>query len=322
MPFGDPDWNLPKTPSNPRLLRALSNLSPDDVGKRQLYDALLNSTLFIPTEAVVSTPPENRVETKVEINGEIRRDIRGKISGQVQIASVPGRLGSGPFLLVEDEQGHNTLPVFTDIQALRRWTISSADKSAENDYVTMPLQELLTNLPVEAAGIWLNLADRGSRHVSRMELSQITGGLVTTTVAEAMRREVAPPGAKLNFRVPSSLPGGVVERVRLVLSKEPDVSIGYLVLISQKGRRGRLAVGIRLTRLLDDNEIDRLLFRIRRAVNTHLGTAAGGFHTHSAPRPRRVAVHCVLIDAQTHAAISKMLPPIYEQLGDSLDLTW
>jgi len=282
MPFGDPNWNQPKTPSNPRLLRALANLTGDDVTRRQFYDALLNSTLFVPTETHL---------------------IQTTDKGQ-------------PLLLVEDEQGHNSLPAFTDLQALRRWMTQPKDSSDEpSPYITMPLQELLTNLPAEAAGLWLNLADRASRLVSRGELSQITGGLVTTSVAEAMRREVAPPGAKLNFRVPSNLPNGLVDRVRRVLNSEPDVSVGYLVLITQKGKRGRLAVGVRLIRLMEDALVDKLLFRVRRGINLPMRTSDG-------VRAKRVAVHCVLLDAPTYEAISKALPPIYEQLGDGLELTW
>jgi SseB protein N-terminal domain/SseB protein C-terminal domain len=282
MSFGDPTWNQPKTPSNPRLLRALSNLTGDDVSRRQFYDALLNSTLFVPTE----------------LN-----------SFQTPIQPLPPHKQT--FLLIEDEQGHNTLPAFTDLQALRRFT-NQPDSQA---YVTMPLQELLTNLPTEAAGLWLNLADRASRVVSRGELSQITGGLVTTSVAEAMRREVAPPGAKLNFRIPANIPTGLVDRARAALNQEPEVAVGYLVLITQKGKRGRLAVGIRLTRVVDDATVDKILFRVRRYVNQPLRKTEG-------VRPKRVAVHCVLLDQATYEAISKALPPIYEQLGDGLDLKW
>jgi hypothetical protein len=262
--FGDPYFHQPRSPANPRLLKALSSASgSNDVAVRNgLYEALMNSVVLIPTSTVVadSIDPD----------------------------------GTSTFIMVEDERGQPAVPIFTDIQALQRWSPGSVQ------FISLPMPQFLREtFPPHANGVWVNLADRAGRFVSRSELSQVTSGLIRASYTSQVETELVPVHADFSPSLNTTLPAEIVARMVDAIRREMDVAQAYLMELSPGPKRKRLAVGLRLTRLLEDSQIESLVRRVARSINS--------------ARLHRGAIDVLVLDFARHRIVSRMMPPIFER---------
>ncbi|MFT3787143.1 MAG: SseB family protein [Tepidisphaeraceae bacterium] len=274
MAFFDPIFHQPRAPANPRLLKALATASGsnDLAVKNGLYEALLNSVLLIPT---TSTPQD------------------GSTPSTTSLPLSRGR--KQQFLLIEDEQGA-AVPGFTDLQAMQRW------QPGATGFVSMPLPQLLReSFPSACTGIWLNVADRSARFVSRAELAQFTGGMVQATYVEQVERDLVPPHTQFDAKLPETLlPGEVVLRIVEVLKHEPDIASGYVLHVEPGVKRGRVALGLRLVRLLEPPIVEALLKRVMIGINQSKLHRGG-------------AIDVLVLDYAKFKSIAGAVPPVYEK---------
>lgn len=260
--FGDPNIYQPRAPANPRLLKALATAagSSDQAVKLGLYEALMNSVLLIPTTGAAS-----------------------------QAHPSPRTL-----LLVEDERGQPAVFAFTDLAAMHRWQPGSTT------FLSLPTPQLLReSFPTTASGIWINIADRAARFVSRLELAQITSGLICPTYAAQIEKELAPLHNDFSPRPAGTLPTDVLASIVETLRGEPDVVQAYVMEIDPMPKRMRLCVGLRLGRLLEDAQADALLRRVARAINR--------------ARSQRGTIDVILLDFRKHQTVAAVVPPIFER---------
>lgn len=253
--FGDPNIYQPRAPANPRLLKALatSHDSTEAAVRTNLFEALLNSVLLVPT----------CTETKA-------------------------------LLLVEDERGLPAVCTFTDLAALQRW------QPGGQAFLSLPTPQLLREgFPTTAAGLWINIADRASRFVSRAELAQVTGGLILPTYAAQVERDLAPLHAEFAPRPPGTMPTDLVARVIETMRHEADVVQAYLMEIEAPPKPARLCVGLRLVRVLEDVQLEALLRRTARAINHDVS--------------RRRAIDVLVLDYKRYQIASGLMPAIWER---------
>jgi hypothetical protein len=270
--FGDPTQHPPRAPANPRLLKALSAAagSNDAAVRHGLYEALLNSTIVVPVR-----PGEGQSLT---------------------LRSVGPTRGPVELLMVEDEKGTSAVPVFTDFHAMQRWMPGNLS------FVAVPLHQFLReSFPCSASGIWLNIADRASRFVSRQELAAIASSLVSPTYAQQVERDLSPVHADFAVEPLDPMPGDLVQRLIRAIKPERDVTQGFLMKVIGPDRSARLAAAIRLARVLDDPGTDALLKRIARQLNEG--------------RARRRSIEVVLLDYARYSVVRRTIEPIYEQQG-------
>ena len=235
-----------------------------------LYEALLNSTIVVPVRPGEGQP--------------------------LSLKSVGPTRGPVELLMVEDERGTSAVPVFTDFHAMQRWMPGNLS------FVAVPLHQFLReSFPCTASGIWLNIADRASRFVSRHELALIASSLVSPTYAQQVDRDLSPVHADFAVEPLVPMPGDLVQSLIRAARPERDVTQAFLMKVIGPDRRARLAAAIRLGRVLDDQASDALLKRIARQLN--------------AGRARRRAIEVVLLDYARHAVVRKTVAPIYEQQG-------
>jgi hypothetical protein len=259
--FSDPHFHQPRAPANPRLLKALASAhgSSDVAVKNGLYEALLNSTLVIPTHAL---EPDQ---------GKHRRE----------------------FLLIDDDQGPS-IPAFSDLQAMQRW------QPGATQFISVPMTQLLReSFPPAATGLWLNLADRASRFVSRAELAQITGGLIQPSYTQQVESELAPLHEEFDVRLPEPMPGDFVQHLITTLRREPDIASGYLIDVHTGVKGRRVAVGLRLVRLLEPNHIEQLLKRVKKSLT---GSTL-----------YRGSIDVMVLDFAKHKKVCAVMPAIYER---------
>lgn len=254
--FGDPNIYQPRAPANPRLLKALatSHENEDQAQRTNLYEALLNSVLLVPT-----------------------CDAQRKT-----------------VLLVEDEKGQPAICTFTDLAALQRWHPTSLS------FLSLPTPQLLREgFPTTAAGLWINIADRASRFVSRAELARMTGGLVLPTYVSQVERDLAPAYSDFAPRAPGTLPTLLVGRVIEAITREADVTQAFVMEIEAAPKPARLCLGLRLGRVLDDAMVDSLLRRVARSINRDAS--------------RRRAIDVLVLDFKRHRIAADTMPPIWER---------
>jgi SseB protein N-terminal domain len=259
--FGDPNIYQPRAPANPRLLKALASAaaSSDNAVRIGLYEALMNSVLIIPTTGPASHPNS----------------------------------AAHSMLLVEDDKGQPAVFAFTDLAALQRWQPGSTT------FLSLPVPQLLREgFPTTASGLWINIADRASRFVSRAELAQITSGLVCPTYAAQIEKELAPIHNDFSPRPACTLPTDLLARIVETLRHEADVVQAYVIEIDPMPKRTRLCVGLRLGRLLDDAATDALMRRVARSINRQ--------------RSQRGSIDVMLLDFKKHKAVAAVVPPLYE----------
>jgi hypothetical protein len=261
--FADPHAHHPRAPANPRLLKALSSAhnTTDLTLKNGLYEALLNSTLVIPVASEVSGTGAGR--------------------------------GRQQFLLVEDDHGP-TVPVFSDLQAMQRW------QPGATQFVSVPMTQLLReSFPPAVSGIWLNLADRTARFVSRAELSHITGGLIQPSYAQQVEVELAPLHEDFEVKMIEPMPVELVQKLSATLRREADVASGYLFQVNTGVKGERVAVGIRLTRLLEPAQIEQLLKRIKKSL--------------TGPSVYRGTIDVIVLDYAKHKKVGAAMPALFER---------
>lgn len=261
--FNDPTSHKPRAPSNPRLLKALHAVSgsEDAQVRHGLYEALINSTILVPT---LSPEPDSKKKRDPDL------------------------------LMVEDERGAMVVPAFTDLQALQRWQPGALA------FVAVPvLQFLRESFPSTASGIWLNIADRSSRFVSRGELSQIAGSMVAPTYAEQVAKDLTPAYEDFKVEPVAPLPGELVSRVIAACRREADVAQAFVMNIPRGQGRARLAVGVRFARLLEDVQIDAVLKRIATSINTG--------------RSRRKSIEVLPLDFKRYGVVKGAVAPVYDQ---------
>jgi hypothetical protein len=164
--------------------------------------------------------------------------------------------------------------------------------------VALP-QLLRESFPPAAAGLWVNIADRASRFVSRQELAQITGGLVQPTYVQQISRELTPIHEDFDIEQPRTIPAMLVQRLRESLRNELDVSRGFIFQLNPGTRNRRLVVGIRMVRLLDEQPLDALLKRVRNAVN--------------AGRSGKREVGVIVLDFAKYQQAVKKCAPMFER---------
>lgn len=254
--FGDPNIYQPRAPANPRLLKALatSHDSEDQAQRTNLYEALLNSVLIVPT----CDPARKTV------------------------------------LLVEDEKGQPALCTFTDMAALLRW------QPTGQTFLSLPTPQLLREgFPTTAAGLWINIADRNSRFVSRVELARVTGGLILPTYVSQVERDLTPVHADFEPRQPGTLPTLLVGRIVEAITREADVTQVFLMELEAPPKPKRLCVGLRLGRVLEDAAVDALLRRVARSINRDAS--------------RRRAIDVLVLDFNRYRIVSAMMPAIWER---------
>lgn len=260
--FGDPNVYQPRAPANPRLLKALSSSITDAAARHGFYEALMNSVVLLPTATVPSdTLPVASEKT---------------------------------FLLIEDEKGVPAVCAFTDLAAMQRWQPGSTG------FLSLPMPQFLReSFPASAGGIWINIADRAARFVSRAELSQVTSGLICPSYAAQVEKELAPPHADFKPQLPGMIPDELLARILATLRKEADVASAYLMEVDPKPKRARLCVGLRLARLLEEPQVDQLLRRVARQINVR--------------RLHRGTIDVILLDFVKHQAVAAKVPAIFER---------
>lgn len=255
--FGDPNIYQPRAPANPRLLKALATShdnSEDQAIRTNLYEALLNSVLLVPTcDAARKT-----------------------------------------VLLVEEDRGLPAICTFTDLAALQRW------QPASMAFLSLPTPQLLREgFPTTAAGLWINIADRASRFVSRAELARVTGGLVLPTYVSQVERDLAPAHADFEPRSPGTLPTLLVGRVIEAVSREGDVTQAFLMELEAAPKPARLCLGLRLGRVIDDPAVEALLRRVARSINRDAS--------------RRRAINVLVLDFKRYRVAAATMLPIWER---------
>jgi hypothetical protein len=262
--FHDPTSHPPRAPSNPRLLKALStaSASTDLSARNGLYEALMNSVVLIPTSVPVADA--GRIEPKKQ------------------------------FIVVEDERGVPAVPVFSDLQALQRWAPGSTG------FISLPVVQFLREaFPPHAGGLWINIADRAARFVSRSELSHVTSGLISPSYARQIENEVLPVHGDFDPELNTTLPAQTVARIVACVAREQDVAQAYLMELTPRPRGKRLVVGLRTVRLLEEAQVEQLLRRVARLIN--------------ARRLHRGGIDVILLDFARHRVVAARMPPIYER---------
>lgn len=258
--FGDSNIHQPRAPVNPRLLKALSSSTTDPAARLGFYEALMNSVVLLPTTA----------------------------------APVPGAVSPGKsFLLIEDEQGVSVC-AFTDLAAMQRFQPGSTA------FLSLPMPQFLReSFPAAAGGIWINIADRSARFVSRAELSQVTSGLICPSYTAQVEKELAPPHADFDPQLPAPLPDELAHRIVTTLRREPDVAGAYVLELDPKPKKARLCVGLRLGRLLEEAQVDQLLRRVARQINVR--------------RLHRGTIDVMVLDFAKHKTVAGRIPAIFER---------
>lgn len=260
--FGNLNAYIPRGPNNPRLLKAMSGSVDDETARQGFFEALLNATLVLP----------------------VRSD------QEKQISSWSSR---HQFLLI-DERGSPAVMAFTDWHALQRWQPGGAS------YFALPMIQLMREgFPSTASGLWLNVADRSARFVTRAEIARISGGLIAPTYSTQIERDLTPLHDEFRVEVPRPAPAALVHRIIESLQREHEVAQGFLMQVNRTGRSSRLVIGLRLSRVLEEQMIDALLRRVARAVNEG--------------RSQRGTVEIMLLDYHRYQKASALLVPLFER---------
>ena len=143
--------------------------------------------------------------------------------------------GTKTLLLIEDERGQSAVCTFTDLAALQRWQPGGAT------FLSLPTPQLLREgFPTTACGLWINIADRASKFISRAELAQVTSGLILPTYVAQVERDLAPLHADFAPRPPGTLPTLLVARIIEVMRHESDVVQVFLMEIEAAPKPTRL----------------------------------------------------------------------------------
>lgn len=260
--FGDPNVYQPRAPANPRLLKALASSTTDPQARHGFYEALMNSVVLVPTRTVPSDDAPISADKK--------------------------------FLLIEDEKGVPAVCLFTDLPAMQRWQPGSTG------FLSLPMPQFLReSFPASAGGVWINIADRSARFVSRQELSQVTSGLICPSYTAQVEKELAPIHADFDPHLPPTLPDELLTRIVTTIRKEADVASAFVMELDPKPKKARLCVGLRLTRLLEEPQIDQLLRRIARQINVR--------------RLHRGTIDVIVLDFAKHKAVAGRIPAIFER---------
>ncbi|HQY87785.1 MAG TPA: SseB family protein [Tepidisphaeraceae bacterium] len=261
--FGNPNSHIPRGPNNPRLLKALSGSAEDEGARQGFYEALLNSTLVLPVRS----------------------------AQEKQVSSWSSK---HQFLLVEDSRGSPAVIAFTDWQALQRWQPTGAS------FLALPMIQLLRDsFPSTASGMWLNVADRSARFVTRAEIARISSGVIAPTYSTQIEKDLSPLHDEFRVEIPKPAPAPLVHRIIECLQREHEVAQGFLMQINRTARSSRLAIGLRLTRVIEEQTVDALLRRVARAVNEG--------------RPQRGAVEVIVLDYNRYQKVSSIIVPIFER---------
>ncbi len=260
--FGDPNVYQPRAPANPRLLKALSSSTTDPQARHGFYEALMNSVVLVPTTTVTTDSLPSTADKK--------------------------------FLLVEDEKGVPAVALFTDLAAMQRWQPGSTG------FLSLPMPQFLReSFPASAGGVWINIADRSARFVSRQELSQVTSGLICASYAAQIEKELAPLYADFEPHLPPTLPDELLTRIVTTIRREADVASAYVMELDPKPKKARLCVGLRLGRLLEEAQIDQLLRRVARQINVR--------------RLHRGTIDVIVLDFAKHKAVAGKIPATFER---------
>jgi hypothetical protein len=260
--FGDPNVYQPRAPANPRLLKALSSSTTDPQARLGFYEALMNSVVLLPTSSVASDSTSIIADKK--------------------------------FLLIEDEKGVPAVCAFTDLAAMQRWQPGSTA------FFWLPMPQFLReSFPASAGGIWINIADRSARFVSRQELSQVTSGLICPSYATQVEKELAPVHAEFEPHLPPTLPDELLARIITTVRREGDIASAYVMELDPKPKKARLCVGLRLTRLLEEPQIDQLLRRVARQINVR--------------RLHRGTIDVIILDFAKHKTVAGKIPAAFER---------
>lgn len=241
----------------------MSGSVEDETARQGFYEALLNATLVLPVRS----------------------------AQEKQVSSWSSK---HQFLLIDDYRGAPAVMAFTDWHALQRW------QPGGTSFLALPMIQLLRDsFPSTASGLWLNLADRSARFVTRAEIARISGGLIAPTYSTQIEKELVPLHDEFRVQVPRPAPAALVHRIIECLQREHEVSQGFLLQVNRTARSSRLAIGLRLSRVLDEQVIDALLRRVARAVNEG--------------RSQRGAVEVILLDYPRYQKVSSILVPLFER---------
>ena len=261
--FGDPNVYQPRAPANPRLLKALSSSSTDPAARHGFYEALMNSVVLVPTKSVMSDSSLGAADKK--------------------------------FLLIEDEKGVPAVCAFTDLAAMQRWQPGSTG------FLSLPMPQFLReSFPAAAGGIWINIADRAARVVSRAELSQVTSGLICASYTAQIEKELAPLHADFEPHLPGTLPTELLNRIISTVRKEGDIASAFVMELDPKPKKARLCVSLRLTRLIEEAQVDQLLRRVARQINVR--------------RLHRGTIDVIVLDFTKHKVVAGTVPAIFERV--------
>lgn len=293
MPLGDP-WSLPpRAPANPRLLKALASTAeplPNPSGHKPADKPTGN--------AVAPTDKSQAATDKPNPTGEAanRQAIYDALLHANLLMPVEQDAKPARFILADDDRGSPTVIAFTDVQALQRWQPGSTS------FLALPLLQMLReSFPHLATGLWLNVADRANCFLSRAELARITGGLIAPTYLRQVELDLAPLHEDFNVESPGPVTAQLSSRIRNAIASEPEVASAYLFQLRYRDGTRRLALGVRLLRLLDESLVDRMLHRIARHINLP-GT----------PRPH---LDAIVLNFDRYQAVRQVVPPIHERGG-------
>jgi hypothetical protein len=219
MPFWDKLF-VTKGPSNPKLDKAMATLAEGGENselRRQMYLALLNSTLIL-------SPPQRPGELPGEEGG-----VTHEANLSLQFHTTPNARGKPAML------------AFTSMDSLLLW------RKGIGDYFALSAREVFAlALKSDMDSIQLNVAGPTGSELTKAEIQVLSEGGISEYVpdASAPGMDIA-PGTQVQLKVPSKEPSKkLLETLRQNLTMHPEVHSAYLVEMTVGSGSAHLAVGL------------------------------------------------------------------------------
>jgi hypothetical protein len=204
-----------ESPTNPELIDAMAGVAHNDNGqtRRALYEALVNSTLLVPTAA----------------QGEDPQPGWHSLEEDTQLQ----------FIVLTNPQGQTALPVFTDEEALRLWQPEGAPYVAfhAHDLFALALQN-------NADALVVNVAGPTGGEITRHELSVLAQG----TLPDPDGSMTIDQDTQVLIGAPSDPPQQLLDSLREGMAAHPEISAGYLTIMAIGAGEPHFVAGVRFSR--------------------------------------------------------------------------
>lgn len=227
-----------ESPTNPELIDAMAGVAHNDNGqtRRVLYEALMNSTLLVPTSGEGDDDPQPGWH-------ELAEDT------QLQ------------FVVLTNPQGQTALPVFTDEEALRLW------QPEGTPYVAFPAPDLFgMALQNNADALVVNVAGPTGGEITRHELSVLAQG----TLPDPDGSMTIDEDTQVLIGAPSDQPKELVDSLHDAMVGHPEISAGYLTIMAIGAGEPHFVVGVRFSQVPPEEAISGIMRDLSDAVRPAL----------------------------------------------------